>query len=101
MAYIGQPKTYDNTPNFLKSAHFQAFTNTVTQEMAKDKKTVKAGTIFPANDATAKGIVYKDVDVSNGAQEASIIVEGYILEERLPEKPSAEAKAQLAEIKFY
>lgn len=103
MAYIGKPIEYSNQPNFLKSAHFQAFTFTVPESLGiveGTKKVVKAGTIFPANDATAKGVVYQDVDVTYGDQPASVIVEGYILPDRLPVKPEEAAVTALKEIKF-
>ena len=68
---------------------------------AKGRKIVPAGTVYPANDATAKGIIYQDVDVTNGPQEASCIVEGYILKDRLPVAPAEAAITALKEIKFY
>ena len=58
-------------------------------------KTVKAGTIFPANDGTAKGILFEGVDVTLGEHEASLIVEGRIIEERLPVAVETEAKTAL------
>ena len=90
--------------NFLASSKVQAFTTQVSDvgvaAGTDGKKIVKAGTILPANDATAKGILYTDVDVTNGPQPGSLIVEGYILEARLHTAPSAEAKTALKEIKF-
>lgn len=90
--------------NFLASSKVQAFTYLVSDAGvtadANGKKIVKAGTILPANDATAEGILYNDVDVTNGPQLGSLIVEAYILEERLPVAPNAEAKTALKEIKF-
>ena len=100
MAYVGKVKEYDNGPNFLKSAHFTAFTTTVTQAMGTNG-VVKAGTIIPANDSTAKGILVNDVYVDEGDQPGALIVEGYILKDRLPKVPTAEAITALKEIKFY
>ena len=62
---------------------------------------VKAGTIIPANNATAKGILVNDVYVGEGEQPGALIVEGYILKDRLPKAPTAEAITALKEIKFY
>lgn len=99
------PKTTVNQINILKSSKFQAFTVQVSDvgvtADAKGRKIVPAGTIYPANDATAKGIIYQDVDVTNGPQEAACIVEGYILKDRLPVVPAAAAITALKEIKFY
>lgn len=101
MTYI-KGAEYQGQVNFLKSAHVTAFTHTATKDMAKDEAgIVPAGTIFPANDGTAIGIIYNDVDVSTGDQPCSVIVEGYILKDRLPEAPSPEAVAAMKEIKFY
>ena len=100
MAYVRKETTLNKQPNFLKSAHFTAFTTTITQEMGTDG-VVKAGTIIPANDTTAKGILVNDVDVSTGDQPGSIIVEGYILKDRLPVAPEETAITALKEIKFY
>ncbi|MGF3112473.1 hypothetical protein [Facklamia sp. P9177] len=93
---------YQGKVNFLKSAHVVAFTQTATKAMdKKGKGVIPAGTVFPANDGTAIGILYNDVDVSAGDQPCSVIVEGYILKDRLPVEPTAEAIAAMKEIKFY
>lgn len=90
--------------NFLASAKFQTFTVQVEQTgvvaNAKGRKIVPAGTVYPKNDATAKGILLSDVDVTEGPQPGALIVEAYILEARLPVAPDALAKAELKEIKF-
>lgn len=104
MPYVNNVKNY-NRVNFLKSSKVQAFTTVVSDvgvaARADGKKVVPAGTILPANDATAKGILYTDVDVTNGPQPGSLIVEAYVLEARLPVAPEAAAKTALKEIKFY
>lgn len=103
MPYVEQAQKFERV-NFLASAKVQAFTEQISDvgvtADAKGRKIVKAGTIFPANDGTAKGIVYKDVDVTNGPQPGAVIVEGYILEARLHTAPSVEAKAALTKITF-
>ena len=52
---------------------------------ANGAKYVKMGTIYPANDATAIGIVYEDVDVTTGDMPGSVVTKGVIYEDRLPE----------------
>lgn len=52
-------------------------------------KIVKAGTVWPANDATAKGILFEDVDVTNGAHAGSLIIAGRVLGNRLHTAPDA------------
>ncbi|KOP78651.1 hypothetical protein AMS59_12585 [Lysinibacillus sp. FJAT-14745] len=90
--------------NFLASSKVQAFTYLVSDvgvtPDANGKKIVKAGTILPTNDATAVGILYTDVDVTNGPQPGSLIVEAYVLEARLHTAPEDAAKTALKEIKF-
>lgn len=90
--------------NFLASEKYTAFTYQIPQTMGEDdgagRKIVKAGTVYPANDATAIGIVFNDVDVTAGDRVGSVIVEGWILEERLPEPVSTEAKTAMKQISF-
>lgn len=52
---------------------------------ADGTKYVKMGTVYPANDATAEGIVYEDVDVTNGNMPGSVVLKGTVYEDRLPE----------------
>lgn len=52
---------------------------------ANGAKYVKMGTIYPASDATAIGIVYEDVDVTTGDMPGSVVTKGVIYEDRLPE----------------
>lgn len=56
-------------------------------------KTVKAGTVFPADNATAEGIVFTDTDVTDGDAIGSVIVAGRVLAERV--NASEEAVAAL------
>jgi len=45
---------------------------------------VPMGAVIPANGATAKGILYEDIDVTDGAAPGSIVTEGVIYGDRLP-----------------
>jgi hypothetical protein len=103
MPYVKQVETF-NRINFLASSKVQAFTYQVSDAGvsadSNGRRIVKAGTILPANDATAEGILYTDVDVTEGPQPGSLIVEAYVLEKRLPVAPSAEAKTALTKITF-
>lgn len=103
MMYI-KKTSYTNTPEFLASAHFINFNTTVSDvgvaANAEGRKVVKAGTPLPKNDATAKGILFHDVDVTYGPQPGALMVEGYVLEARLPIEITTEAKTALKEIKF-
>lgn len=58
-------------------------------------KYVKMGTVWPANDATAVGIVYEDVDVTSGDMPGSVVTAGTVYENRLPVKLAEAAKTAL------
>lgn len=65
------------------------------------RKIIKAGTIFPANDATAQGVVFSDLDVTNGDVNGAVLVFGFVKTSALPEEPTSAAKAALNMIKFF
>jgi len=92
-----------NEINFLASAKYQNFTYQVDDtDIAVDangKKVVKAGTVYK-KDGKAIGLVFSDVDVTYGPQPAAIMVEGYVLEARLPETVADEDKTAMTGIKF-
>lgn len=72
-------------------------------ELAVDvagRKIVKAGTIFPSNDAEAKGVILNDYDVTDGDKTAALVTFGFIEEGKLPQAPSPEAKGALKMIQF-
>lgn len=99
--YVKKTETFEDI-NFLKSAKFTSFTKQVDDKTPGVVNGVlPAGSVFPKNDATAEGITTNDVDVSNGAQPVGVIVEGHILIDRLPVKPSDAAQTAMREIKLY
>lgn len=106
MPYV---KNYGKTEqiNFLASAKYVAFTRQIDDTgvvaNAQGRKIVPAGTVYPANDATAIGITLTDTDVTEGPQPGSVLAEAWIIEERLPVSVEADAKTALAansKIKF-
>lgn len=90
--------------NFLASSKFTSFTYKISDSgIAPDalgRKIVPAGTVYPANDATALGLLYTDVDVTEGPQAGPVLVEAWVLESRLPAAPVAAAKTAMKGIKF-
>lgn len=50
---------------------------------ANGGKYVPMGTAYPGNDSNAEGIVYEDVDVTNGDMPGSVVTQGIIYEDRL------------------
>lgn len=68
------------------------------------KKIVKAGTPFPADDATCKGYLLHDVDVTQGDAPGTFIFEGSIDNKKLTETGvtvSDEAKAATPRVTFF
>ena len=65
-----------------------------------NRKVVKAGTIFPANDATAIGIILNDADVTNGDVNAALVIHGFVKTSALPEAPDELALPNLKGIHF-
>lgn len=63
-------------------------------------KYVKMGTVYPANDATAVGIVYEDVDVTTGNMPGSVVTKGIVYEDRLPVAVASAAKTALEGLGF-
>lgn len=64
------------------------------------RKIVPMGAVVPANDATAKGILYEDIDVTDGDAPGSIVTKGKIYEDRLPAAPVSDAKTALTGLAF-
>jgi hypothetical protein len=91
MSYIG----HDNTARtfapgwFLAKEECERKTREISESgattTADGTKYVPMGTIYPANDATAEGIVYEDIDVTNGNKAGSVVLSGVVYEDRLAE----------------
>lgn len=70
------------------------------QKVTRNGRTiVPAGAVIPANGATAKGILYEDIDVTDGAAPGSIVTEGVIYGDRLPAALDSDAATALTGIK--
>ena len=79
-------------------------TTTVSAEHAQkvtrnNRAIVPMGAIIPANDATAKGILYEDIDVTDGDAPGSIVTRGVIYGDRLPAALESAAATALVGIK--
>lgn len=70
-----------------------------TQAMAVEedgRKIIKAGTVFPKNDATAIGVVFEDVEMTNDEKRPiSVIIAGRVIEANLPVAVNEAAKSAL------
>lgn len=63
-------------------------------------KYVKAGTVFPSDDNQAEGIVYEDVDVTNGNAPGSVVTKGTVVEGRITIQSAAKTALQGKGFKF-
>lgn len=68
---------------------------------ADGSKYVPAGAVFPANDETAVGLLYEDVDVTTGNMPGSVVTAGTIYKDRLPAAPVANALTAMKNIIVY
>ena len=85
---------------FLNGVDIQSIPATLVKDSGlateiDGRKIVLRGTVYPANDATAIGIVFHDYDVTDGDVVGAIVTHAAILESALPEAVDALAKPVL------
>ena len=83
----------------LANDHYVGMAYDCSSLTADEDGVIKAGTIVPANDATAIGVLLTDVvkaDNPNGM----LVIHGFITESKLPAEPAATAKTALKMITF-
>lgn len=69
------------------------------QRVTRNGRTiVPMGAVIPANGATAKGILYEDIDVTDGAAAGSVVTEGTVYGDRLPAALASAAATALTQI---
>ena len=85
------------TTEILANDHYVAIPYDCSEVVADSEGIIKAGTILPANNATAKGVLLYDVN-KNENPNGAIVIHGFIKKSKLPEAPN-EAVA-LAQIQF-
>ena len=91
MSFIGNKSGRGYAPGFfLAEAECARETATIMANhaqvvtLADGSKIVPAGAVIPANAAGAKGILYEDVEVTNGDAAGSIVTRGKVYADRLP-----------------
>lgn len=97
-----------NMPSeILYNDHFVGMTymmsSTGVTADSEGKKIVKAGSIIPKNDATAKGVLLSDVDVTNGDAPGTIVIHGFVDNTKLVKNGitvTAEAMGAIPQITF-
>lgn len=89
--------------NFLASEKYVNFTYQISDEGVtpdeNGRKIVEAGTVVKINNV-AVGLLFRPVDVTYGPQPGAVMVEGWVLEDRLPATISDEDKAAMSKISF-
>lgn len=105
MSFIAKSQGTGYEPGyFLDHEECTRKTREIPQSMAvtaaNGAKYVPMGTIYPSNDENAEGIVYEDVDVTNGNMPGSVVTDGFVIKDRLPVAPTTAAGGSLSGIKF-
>lgn len=83
----------------LANDHYAAVTYDCSDIEADENGIIKAGTVLPANDGTAEGVLLDDVDKDSNPN-GTIVVHGFIRKDRMPTAPAETAVAALGLIKF-
>lgn len=100
-------KEYDSAKHILAIPdHYVAIARTAEKATAvggmvvseNGRFIIKAGTVYPANNETAIGLVMQDYDVTDSDASMAIIIHGFVRADRLPEALSTKAKPVLPQI---
>lgn len=84
----------------LANDHYVAVPYDCTALTALAKNNViPVGTVIPSNDASAKGVLFTDVDLSENPN-GTIVVHGFICSDKLPTAPTETAKTALKLVQF-
>lgn len=88
------------TKTILKNDHYAAIAyNCKDLTALATDGVIKAGTVIPANDGTAKGILLTDVNLEENPN-GTIVVHGFIDTTKLEVQPTTEAETALKGIIF-
>jgi hypothetical protein len=80
-------KTYTQSKEILANDHYVAIPYDCTSLTPNAEGIVPAGTIVPANDATAIGVLLWDVEVGANPN-GTVVVHGFIEKTKLPTAPA-------------
>lgn len=81
----------------LANDHYVAMEYDCSEIAANENGVIPAGTIIPANDATAIGVLLNDV-VKDKNPNGTIVIHGFIKTDKLPVEPAD--TVAIAQIKF-
>lgn len=82
----------------LRQSYTIAANHAQVQTRDNGRKVVPAGAVIPSNDGNAKGILFEDIDVTEGAKMGSIVTEGTVYEDKLPAAIESAAESALTGI---
>lgn len=104
MAFYKVESTYER-PNFIDSEVGLVFkTREIPQSLGTEqdgRKIVIGGTPFPSNDASATGIVFETIDVTDDIKRpGSVLVAGRIIKSNLPVELNSAAESALKALGF-
>lgn len=93
-------KTVSQGKNILANDHYVAipYDCTALTALATDG-VIPEGTIIPANDATAKGVLLNPVVLAENPN-GTIVIHGFIAKGKLPVEPAAAAVEALKNVAF-
>lgn len=93
-------KTVTSGVNILANDHFVAipYDCSALTSLATDN-VISAGTVIPANDATAKGVLLNDVVLTENPN-GTIVIHGFINKTKMDTAPAAAAVTALKDIVF-
>lgn len=83
----------------LANDHYVAIPYDCSSVTASADGIIKAGTVIPANDNTAIGVLLTDVYKSENPN-GTIVVHGFIKKDKLPTVPDSAAKEALRQVSF-
>jgi len=89
----------NSSVNILANDHFVAVPYDCSEITANSDGVISAGTILPANDATAKGVLLRDVKKDENPNGA-LVIHGFIEKSKLPVAPESGAYSALKGITF-
>ena len=88
-----------NSKEILYNDHYVSKPYNCSALIADSDGIIKAGTVVPANDSTAEGILLHDVK-KNENPNGSIVIHGFVKANALPEPLSEDAKTAMKQITF-
>lgn len=92
-------KAVSASKEILYNDHYVGDTYDCSAIATNEKGIVPAGTIVPANDATAIGVLLYDVKPADNPN-GTIVIHGFIKESALPTVPAEAAKTALKQVAF-